>query len=514
MSDSNVPAGPDLTRGVPLDALIDGVPLLGHVGNAEVILVQRNAEIFATGARCTHYHGPLANGLVVGETVRCPWHHACFSLRNGEVLGAPGLNPLPCWKTEQQGDRIIVREQRPATTQSTRSIPRNFTQPRSVLIIGGGAAGNSAAETLRFCGYQGPIALISAEEGLPPDRPNLSKDFLAGNAPEAWVPIRSEKFYLEQKIDLLPSTVITAVDTKAKQVQTADGRWLEYGALLLATGAEPVKLSIPGAHLPHVHYLRSVDDSRSIISAIETGAKQFVVIGASFIGLEVAASLRTRKVSVRVVAPETIPMERVFGRRLGNFIYKLHESKGVQFDLGRGVTEITKDDVLLDNGARLPADAVVMCVGVRPRLTLAGECGLEIDHGVLVNEYLETSVEDIYAAGDIASWPDAMSGSRIRVEHWAVAQQQGRVAAYNILGMRQKYRTIPFFWSQHYDVTLNYIGHAEHWDHIEEDGDPEKYDCAFTYMQGGRRLAVASIFRDRYSLEVEAEMERLNGKLW
>lgn len=508
MSESKALTGPDFMVGIPLEDITDGVPLLGHVGDEAVILVRRGESVFATGAVCTHYHGPLSKGLVVDETVRCPWHHACFSLRNGEVLNAPGLNPLPCWRTELQGDKVFVREQLPATVRSARPVPRNATPPKSVVIVGGGAAGNSAAETLRFCGYQGPVTLISAEDSLPPDRPNLSKDYLAGTAPEAWVPIRSEKFYQQQNIKLLRNTVVTAIDTQAKRVKTTDGRQLEYGALMLATGAEPVHPPIPGAQLPHVHYLRSIADSRSIIAAVETGAKHFVVIGASFIGLEVAASLRARKVEVQVVAPEKVPMERVFGSRLGNFVHKLHESKGVQFNLGRSVAEINQTHVLLDDGTRLPADAVVMGVGVRPLLTLANQMGLEVDRGVLVDEYLETSIKGVYAAGDIARWPDMLSSSRIRVEHWAVAQQQGRVVAQNMLGMHSAYRTIPFFWSQHYDVTLNYVGHAEHWDHIEEEGDPDKYDCAFTYMLEGKRLAMVSIFRDRYSLEVEARMQQ------
>ncbi|MDE2090562.1 MAG: FAD-dependent oxidoreductase [Gammaproteobacteria bacterium] len=507
MNGSKTLSGPDFTLGVPVADLADDIPLLGHVGDTAVILVRRGPEVFAIGASCTHYHGPLAKGLVVDETVRCPWHHACFSLRNGEVLNAPGLRPLPCWRTEQQDGKLLVHEKLPAPVRSARSIPGEAIPPSSVVIVGGGAAGDSAAETLRFCGYQGPIALISAEDSLPPDRPNLSKDYLAGTAPEAWVPIRAEKFYAQHDIDLLRNTRVTSIDAKSQQIKLADGSQRGYGALLLATGSEPVRPPIPGAQQPHVHYLRSLADSRGIIAAIEAGAKRFVVIGASFIGLEVAASLRARAVEVRVVAPEKIPMERVFGPRLGGFVRRLHESKGVQFNLGHGVSTIDASHVTLDDGSRLPADAVVMGVGVRPVLTLAEQAGLSLDRGVLVNEYLETSVAGIYAAGDIARWPDAVSGTRIRVEHWAVAQQQGRVAAHNMLGMQAAYHTVPFFWSQHYDVALNYVGHAERWDHIEAQGDPDSYDCAFTYTLAGRRLAMVSIFRDRYSLEVEAEME-------
>ncbi|HET7921698.1 MAG TPA: FAD-dependent oxidoreductase [Gammaproteobacteria bacterium] len=509
MSESKPLQGPDFASGVPVADLSEGQPLLGHAGKDAVILVRKGEHFFAVGASCTHYHGPLAKGLVVDETVRCPWHHACFSLRNGEVLNAPGLNPLPCWNTEQRGGTVFVRDKLPLTGRSVRSIAETAKTPDSIVIVGGGAAGNAAAETLRFCGYRGPVTLVSGEDSLPPDRPNLSKDYLAGTAPEAWVPIRAEKFYAEQDITLLRNTRVAEVDIGNRRVRTAEGGQLEYGSLLLATGAEPVRPPIPGAQLPHVHYLRSVSDSRGIIAAIEKGARRFVVIGASFIGLEVAASLRARNVEVHVVAPEPVPMERVFGARLGKFIANLHESRGVVLHLGQGVAGIDEIGVTLADGSRLSADAVVMGVGVRPALTLAEQMGLKLDRGVSVNAYLETSAPGVYAAGDIARWPDPVSGSAIRVEHWAVAQQQGRIAARNMLGLRTAYRNVPFFWSQHYDVTLNYVGHAERWDRIEEAGDPEKFDCAFSYMLGGRRLAVASIFRDRYSLEVEVEMERV-----
>ncbi len=508
MVKSTTPAGPELTAGVPLADIPEGGLLTGHVAQTDVLLVRQGGEIFATGAVCTHYHGPLAKGLVAGETIRCPWHHACFSLRNGEVLGPPALNPIPCWRVEQRDGIAYVREKLPVPDHSRRAKPAEPKSPESVVIVGGGAAGEAAATTLRFCGYGGPVTILSAEDNLPSDRPNLSKDYLAGTAPEEWVPVRSEEYYRQHDIKLLRGTSITALDTSRKIVRGADGREFSYGALLLATGAEPIRLNIPGSDSPRLHYLRSVADSRAIIQTVGQGARRALVIGASFIGLEVAASLRARKLEVHVVAPEARPLERVFGTQLGDFIRTLHESKGVVFHLGRTVAAIGAQNVTLDNGDSLDTDLIVAGIGVRPRMTLAEQAGLKTGRGVLVNEYLGTSMPGVYAAGDIARWPDIRSGEYIRVEHWAVAQRQGQVVARNMLGYGERYTAVPFFWSQHYDVSLNYVGHAEKWDSVEVDGEPAKFDCSVTYKQAGRPLAMVTIWRDRQSLEMEAQMER------
>jgi apoptosis-inducing factor 3 len=504
ISDSVKLTGPDLRQGIALSDLPEGRMLAGHAGGETVLVVRRGEEVFAIGGLCTHYGAPLADGLVVGETVRCPWHHACFSLRSGEALRAPALNPVPCWRVRRADGTVYVEEKLATPAPPALTAPG---LPRSAIIIGGGAAGNAAAEELRKQGFSGAITMLSADESAPYDRPNLSKGYLAGSAEEDWVPLRAPDFYTARDIGLKLSTRVVAIDPGSRKVRLAEGSELSYDALLLATGAEPVRLDIAGSDLAHVHYLRTLADSRAIISNIQK-SRQAVVIGASFIGLEVAASLRARNIEVSVVAPETVPMERILGVDTGHFLRRLHEDHGVKFHLGAMVASITEKGVALRNGSTLDADLVVVGVGVRPSIGLAEQAGLSTDRGVLVNEYLETSVPGIFAAGDIARWPDRLTSESIRIEHFVVAERQGQTAARNILGARERFGTIPFFWTEQYDVAISYVGFAERWDTAEIDGRLEVRDCAISYYRGGKKLAVATIGRDIASLEAEAAFER------
>jgi NADPH-dependent 2,4-dienoyl-CoA reductase/sulfur reductase-like enzyme len=334
----------------------------------------------------------------------------------------------------------------------------------------------------------------------------LSKDYLAGTAQEDWIPLRSPDYFTERRIELLLSSRVSSLDVKGRQVILENGPRRTFDSLLIATGADPVRLPISGADDRHVHYLRSFADARSIVDKTK-GAKHVVVVGASFIGLEVSASLRARGISVHVVAPDHVPLERVMGQEVGRFIQTLHEAQGVVFHLGQTVTRVDGRTATLSDGTTLDADFLVMGVGVRPATAVAEHAGLAMDRGIAVNEYLETSVPGIFAAGDVARWPDR-SGERIRVEHWVVAERQGQVAARNMLGYRERFEAVPFFWSQHYDVTINYVGHAEHWDAIQIDGTLESRDCSVSYSRAGRKLAVATISRDRESLQAELDLER------
>jgi NADPH-dependent 2,4-dienoyl-CoA reductase/sulfur reductase-like enzyme/nitrite reductase/ring-hydroxylating ferredoxin subunit len=497
------PSGPDLAQGLSVSEFT-GETLLGHVGDQDVLLVRAGPEIFAIDAHCSHYHGPLAEGLVVGISIRCPWHHACFDLRSGEATRAPALSPLAVWQVEHDGDRIVVRHQREQPKPRGKAAA---DAPGRIVIVGGGAAGFAAAEMLRRQQFQGHIAMLSNDTAPPVDRPNLSKDYLAGSAPEDWLPLRPDSFYEEADIDLRLKTDAVSIDASARNVVLAGGDTVPYDRLLLATGAEPVRLPIPGADQPHVHTLRSLSDCRAIIEGVK-GARRVIVIGASFIGLEAAAALRARELEVHVVAPEQRPMERVLGPGMGDFVRALHEEHGVIFHLGDTVAGIDGKRATLKSGGVLEADLVVVGVGVRPRLALAERAGLALDRGVVVDAYLETSVPGIYAAGDIARWPDPHSKQNIRVEHWVVAERQGQTAARNMLGAREAFDAVPFFWSQHYDVPINYVGHAETWDEIAIDGDISAKDCLLKYNSAGRMLAVASIYRDLENLKAELAMEQ------
>ena len=508
MSEPSKPTGPDLAQGIPLDDLADGGMIGGHVGDEPVLLARRGDEFFAIGSACSHYGGPLAEGLAVDDTVRCPWHHARFSLRTGEAIGAPAFNPVACWRVDKRDGKACVREKiEPSARRRAAQAPSASENAERVVIVGGGAAAFAAAEMLRREGFAGSVTLLSSDDAAPYDRPNCSKDYLAGNAPEDWIPLKPAEFYREHAIDVALRTNVTGIDVKAQQVAVAGGRNVAFDKLVLATGAEPIRLDIPGAGEPHVHVLRSLGDARAIIANAKE-ARRAVVVGASFIGLEAAASLRARELEVHVVAPERRPMERILGREFGDFIRELHEEHGVVFHLEETVTAIEGKNVRLKGGKTLPADLVIVGIGVRPRIQLAEQAGLTIDRGVVVNAYLETSAPGIYAAGDIARWPDPHSGEPLRIEHWVVAERQGQTVARNILGRRERFADVPFFWSQHYDLPINYVGHAEKWDALEIEGDIKARDCLVRYRRDGKLLAVASIYRDVDSLKEELAMER------
>jgi len=466
------------------------------VGDEPALLLERHGEFFAVAAACSHYGAPLADGAFIDGTLRCPWHHACFDVKTGEAVGPPALRPIDTWTVVREGDHVHVTDKRKLPV-----VPEATTGPASVLIVGAGGAGDACAEMLRRLGYAGSITLLSRDdEGTPVDRPNLSKDYLDGSAPEAWIPLRGPEFYVKSRITLLPGVEAVGLDPTAHEVTLADGRKLSYGALVLATGATPVRLNLPGADLPHVHVLRTLGDSRAVIAQAQS-AKRAVVIGSSFIGLEVAASLRKRGLEVHVVSPDQVPLARILGTDLGAFVRALHEEHGVVFHLGKKPQSIDSDSVTLDDGTAISAELVVMGVGVRPNTALAEAAGLPVRNGILVDQNWQTSAPDVYAAGDVARYP--VLGGDVRIEHWVVAQRQGQLVARSLLGMPPGAPFVPFFWSQHYDVAINYVGHAEAWDTIDVAGSIAGRDCLLGYRQAGRIVAVASIYRDQASLAAE-----------
>jgi NADPH-dependent 2,4-dienoyl-CoA reductase/sulfur reductase-like enzyme/nitrite reductase/ring-hydroxylating ferredoxin subunit len=487
-------AGPDLADGVSENEVREGKPLLGHVGEDAVVLVRDQGRIHAVGATCTHYGGALADGTVDAGAIHCPLHHACFDLETGRAHGC-AIAPIACWDVAQGGGRLRVGAKREIVAPA-------IHEPRSIVIVGAGAAGIACAEALRDEGHRGTIAIVTNEGSDPVDRPNLSKDYLAGAAPEEWVFLRTADALAARSIELVAGPA-TMIDRAAHVVRTASGRELAWDALLVATGAEPVRLAIPGAELPHVHVLRTLADSRAIIAAAAAD-RPAVVIGSSFIGLEVAASLRAREVPVTVVAPEDVPLARVLGGDLGKFVRRVHEARGVVFRLGRKPARIAPGEVTLDDGSVLPAALVVTGVGVRPRTELAAAADLRVDRGVVVDAELRAA-PGVWAAGDIARYP--WRGQLVRVEHWQVAVRHGQAVARAMLG-RGESPSVPFFWSQHHDVTIRYVGHAERFDRTVVRGDLDARDAHVAYYDGDRVRAVATIGRDRLSLESEAALAR------
>jgi NADPH-dependent 2,4-dienoyl-CoA reductase/sulfur reductase-like enzyme/nitrite reductase/ring-hydroxylating ferredoxin subunit len=484
-------SGPDLAAGVAEGDVREGEALLGHAGGEAVVLVRDGGTVHAVGATCTHYSGPLAEGIVADGAIHCPWHHACFDLATGRAHG-PALAAIACYDVALEGGKLRVG--------AKKTVPNApVAGPKHVVIVGGGAAGVACAEALRADGSNAEISIVSGEGSDPVDRPNLSKDYLAGNAPEEWVFLRTAGGLAENKIEFVAQAV-TAIDTGRRIVKTST-RELAYDALLVATGAEPIRLPIDGATMPHVHVLRTLADSRAIAAA--AAGKKVAIIGASFIGLEVAAALRAKDIAVTVIAPESVPLARVLGDDVGAFVRRVHEGKGVAFKLGRKPAKIEKQRVVLDDGSDVAADVVVMGVGVKPRLELATAAGLKIDRGVVVDGELRAA-PGVWAAGDIARYP--YDGELVRIEHWQVAVRHGQAVARAMLGRKTKVVDVPFFWSQHHDVTIGYVGHAERFDKAEVHGDLDARDAHVVYREGPRVRAVATIGRDKLALEVEAAL--------
>ncbi len=459
------PPGPDLAQGVPVASVpADGV-LAGHVEGVAVLLARLDDGLHAVGGACTHYGAPLAEGLVAHGEIRCPWHHACFSLRTGAALHAPAFAALATWRTEVVGDTVFVRAQ---DTAGPPAHPRTRLEPERIVIVGGGAAGFAAAQRLRDLGFDGALSMLSADSAAPCDRPNLSKDYLAGTAPEDWIPLQADDFYADRRIDLRLDCAVTALDTGARRVATATGEGFAYDALLIATGAEPRRLPIPGFDRPNVYALRSLADARGIITAC-ANATSVAFIGAGFIGMEAAGALRSRGLEVHVIAPEPVPLEGVLGHDVGGFIARLHAEHGVMFHLRSQVRGFDGRVLTLEDGSQVSADFVVVGAGVTPRTQLAAGAGIEVQDGIVVDARLQTSVPGIYAAGDVARYPHGAETAR--VEHWVHAQRQGQAAAANMLGAEQAFTDVPFFWTHHHGLDLRCTGITTGWDEIRIDGD-------------------------------------------
>jgi 3-phenylpropionate/trans-cinnamate dioxygenase ferredoxin reductase subunit len=367
-----------------------------------------------------------------------------------------------------------------------------MTSDRTFLIVGASLAGAKAAETLRAEGFDGRLVLIGAESERPYERPPLSKDYLRGEAGRDKVYVHDENFYAEQDIELWLGRTAVELDVTAGELALDDGERLRYDRLLLATGAEPRRLSVPGSELDGIHYLRTVGDSDALRGRLDGGGS-VVVVGGGWIGAEVAASARQRGLEVTIVEPQSVPLERVLGPAVGAVYRDIHAAHGVELLSGTGVEGFegvqAVERVRTSDGRKLDCDFVVVGVGVEPRTKLAAEAGLAIDNGVLVTTALRTSAPDVFAAGDVANAEHPFYGERIRVEHWANALNQGPAAARSMLDDPKPYDRLPYFFSDQYDVGMEYTGFARTWDRVVFRGDPKSGEFIAFWLDGDRVLA-------------------------
>ena len=502
MSGSGDLAGPDFSAGVSLDGIPMNGTLGGRVGDEAVLLSRFDDGLFAVGGSCTHYGAALSSGLLDRSTVRCPLHHACFDLRTGDALRAPALDPLDRWRVEVEQGTVFVREKLDRKTVSLRA----GNDVGKIVIVGGGAAGLACAHELRRLGYAGTLTMLSADADPPVDRPNLSKDYLAGTAPAEWMPLRSGDWYRDNDIELRLGCEVVRIDPNSHRAFSRSGDEFEFDRLLIATGSEPNCLSGNGLHDDAVFTLRSFADARAI-AARATAGMTAAVIGSSFIGLEAAAALRQRDVAVHVIAPEHVPFEHLLGPQIGRFLQALHERNGVHFHLGTTVESFSKGAISPADGVEIKADIVLVGIGVTPRTAAAASAGLSSSAGIEVDAYLQTGIPGIYAAGDIAAYPDPLTGEPVRVEHWVVAERQGQTVAANMLGQARPYRAVPFFWTEQYGVALRYVGRAARWDEIVIDGTVDEGDFIARYYRSGAHCASASVGRDLELLEDERRLE-------
>lgn len=480
-----------------------------QAGETDVLLVRIGGEVHALAATCPHHGAPLAEGLLHDGRILCPWHMAEFSARDGSLLQPPALQGLPHFEVTIDGEEIRVEIPDDAPTSCDVAMAEYDPEKddRTFVILGAGAAGMTAAETLRQEGFAGRIVMLTRDETAGYDRTDLSKPYLRSEEPSDPV-IRDEAFYRKHGIDVRTGVEVTQVDTLENRLAMADGEELTYDRLLLASGSSPRRLDVPGADIEGVVTLRTLPDARGLRQRIDQ-ARKAVIVGASFIGMEVAAGCVAQGLEVEVVAPEAVPFERVFGEAIGRMYQSLHEEKGVVFHLGQTVGHFVGDAkvqaVVLTDGTELPADLVVLGVGVRPATDYLQPTLRNEDGSVSVNDYLQLR-GDVYAAGDIARFADWRGGQPTRIEHWRVAQQQGRTAARNMLGAQDAYRCVPFFWTNQYMVITDYVGHAEDWDEIVIDGEIDQQEFLAWFIKDQAVHAVAGCGRSRAIAAVVAQM--------
>jgi apoptosis-inducing factor 3 len=476
--------------------LKEGEPVVVESGADKILLVRVDGRIHALNHKCPHYEEKLEKGVLFGTEIVCKSHFARIDVVTGRVLSPPAYNDSAVYPVKvENGEVWLGASENPKFPKP----PANLgSDTRVFAIVGAGAAGNAAAEFLRRRGFAGRIVMITPEAERPYDRPNLSKDYLTGKIGDDWLPLHGSKFYPTQGIELLTGRTVTAVDTAGKRLTLDNGETVAFDKALLATGGWPRKLPVPGGDGEGCHVLRTTGDARAILAAAGQSTAA-VVIGAGFIGLEVAGSLREKGLSVTVVAPETVPLAPILGDRVGSYVKSQMEAKGVRMLMGRTAKEISGPAgakvVTLSDGTRLDAGFVVIGLGITPAVDYLAGSGLVENGAVPVDRDLRTRAADIFAAGDIAAVPDPSdpAGGRKRVEHWVVAQRHGARAAAVMLGQDPGPVEVDVFWSRLAGASLKYVGHARGFDSVAFRGSLESGKFLCGYFQAGQLRAAATI---------------------
>ncbi|WLI78734.1 FAD-dependent oxidoreductase [Kosakonia sp. H02] len=471
-----------------LNDLPENQPVKFNVDGTSMILIRTLSQVRAFQSKCPHAGAPLEQGAVCDGRLICPWHKANFDITNGEWCEPLALQNLKQYPVHIEQNRVLVNP-RPLSPASHTKIRGD--RPQTVVILGTGAAGSAAAVTLRDAGFNGHLILIDKEDEAPYDRTALSKFVPAGKMKISEVPhLLDDAFYEQPGVETVRENV-TALDSQGHQLTLADGRQIGFDKLLLATGGQPVWPDVTGNHLAGVHVLRDIHQAQTLLSEVEQ-EQQLVIVGNSFIAMELAAALRNQDVDVTVLSRHELPFVPQFGEEMGRHFMELHKQNGVKFVTGEP-TALTGEEhvqgVTLKNGRTLPAQVVVFATGVQPATEMEHSLAQEEDGSLTVDETLRAAA-DIWAVGDIASYP-APEGRR-RIEHWRVAQQQGRIAALNMLGAEQPFDRVPFFWTTHFGTRFEYLGYAREWDSMKMLGSFENKRFAVLYGQNGIVKAVLS----------------------
>ena len=468
-------------------------PMRVEVQGRKIILVRDSQDVHAFGAECPHAGAPLDGGAVCNGRIVCPWHKGSFRVSDGALLEPPALDGLIHYPAQRKDDEVWISIDPVKAHQENPAV-----DTRIFAIVGGGAAGTCAAAALREGGFSGEIVLIGEEPHLPYDRTSLSKFVVAGDMPLADVPLlRDRTFFSHHHIRLETGEAIR-LDAKNKTIAITNGRTLTYDMALVAPGGRPNALPVPGAELPGVHMLRNMADAAAILADVEV-AQRAVIVGNSFIGLEAASALRKRNVEVIVIAPDDIPFARQFGTELGAMFKHLHEAHQVKFLQGKVARfegRMGVETVLTDDGECVPADLVIVGTGIRPATEFIEGIALREDGGIAVDAGMRAA-DGLYATGDVAAFVLDAASEPVRIEHWRVAQQQARLAAANMLGAQEHYSGVPFFWTYHYGKRFEYLGHAQQWDEIVIDGDPEQQKFIALFVKNQNVVAILACERER-----------------